>query len=311
MPRSAPTLANDSFAAISPHAERSLQASAQAVAAVLDDRGGRPLQLESVSTVLVPALRRTDPRCNALVVNWDTNPRLELTGDWEEYLGRLTGSQRADVRRLARRGAEMQLRSVYQADEVAASTRLSLEQRRRVWSESGLADKMSPFQRGPAWDEFLVDAAGALAGAGLALVDELVWEGHVVASTLWLQRGDWLLGYHRAAERSQMKFGQIFDVLLLQDAIGRGVRTIEMGRGSEAWKYHLGATDVAVCDVVVGHARLATLATMVARVTPFLARRLVGRSASRSSTAGPPPSPRTATPTTPAGPPPSAIGQNG
>jgi len=159
-----------------------------------------------------------------------------------------------------------------------------------------------PFQRGPAWDEFLVDAAGALAGAGLALVDELVWEGHVVASTLWLQRGDWLLGYHRAAERSQMKFGQIFDVLLLQDAIGRGVRTIEMGRGSEAWKYHLGATDVAVCDVVVGHARLATLATMVARVTPFLARRLVGRSASRSSTAGPPPSPRTATPTTPAGP---------
>jgi CelD/BcsL family acetyltransferase involved in cellulose biosynthesis len=287
-----------------------LQASAEAVAAVLDDRAGRPLLLESVSPVLVPVLRRIDPRCNGLVVDWDTNPRLELTGDWEEYLGRLTGSQRADVRRLARRGAEMQLRSVHQADEVAASTRLSLEQRRRVWSESGLVDKMSPFQREPAWDEFLVDAARSLAEVGLASVCELVCEGDVVASILWLQRGAWLLCYHRSAERSQMKFGQIFDVLLLQDAIGRGARTIEMGRGSEAWKYHLGATDVAICDIVVGHARLATLATMAARVTPFLARRLVGRSGSRSSTAGPPPSPRTTTPTMPAGPPPSAIGRD-
>ena len=107
-----------------------------------------------------------------------------------------------------------------------------------------------------------------------------------------------------------MKFGQIFDVLLLQDAIGRGVRTIEMGRGSEAWKYHLGATDVAICDVVVGHARLATLATMVARVTPFLARRLVGRSASRSSTAGPPPTSAQQRRQRPRAPP-SAIAQDG
>jgi CelD/BcsL family acetyltransferase involved in cellulose biosynthesis len=307
MLRSAPTLVNDSFAAIAPHAERSLQASAQAVAAVLDDRAGRPLLLESVSPVLVPVLRRIDPRCNGLVVRWDTNPRLDLTGDWEEYLGRLTGSQRADVRRLARRGAEMQVRSVHEADEVAVSTRLSLEQRRRVWSESGLVDKMSPFQREPAWDEFLVDAARSLAEVGLASVGELVCDGDVVASALLLQRGAWLLGYHRSAERSQMKFGQIFDVLLLQDAIGRGVRTIEMGRGSEAWKYRLGARDVAICDIVVGHARLATLAAMAARVTPFLARRLVRRSGSRSSTAGRPSSPRTTIPTVPSGSPPSAI----
>jgi hypothetical protein len=270
-------LANDSFAAIAPHAEQSLLSSAQAVAAVLDDRAGRPLLLESVSPVLVPALRRTDPRCNGLVVNWDTNPRLELSGDWEEYLGRLTGSQRADVRRLVRRGAEMQFRSVHQADEVAASTRLSLEQRRRVWSESGLVDKMSSFQREPAWDEFLVDAARSLAEVGLATVDELVREGDVVASALWLQRGDQLLAYHRSAERSQMNFGRILEALSLQGAVGRGVRTIELGRGSEAWKYRLGATDVAICDIVVGHARPATLATLGARVTPFLARRLVRR----------------------------------
>lgn len=280
MPRSAPTSANDSFAAIAPGAGHSLEASAQAVAAVLSDRAGRPLLLESVNPVLVTVLRRTDPRCNGLVVNWDTNPRLELSGDWEEYLGRLTGSQRADVRRLARRGAEMQLRSVHQADEVAVSTRRSLEQRRRVWSETGLATKMSSFQREPAWDEFLVDAARSLAGTGLATVDELVFQGDVVASLLWLRRGAWLLAYHRSAERSQMKFGRILEVLSVQDAVGRGVRTIDLGRGSEAWKYRLGAADVAICDVVVGHARLATLATMAARVTPFLARRLVRRSGS-------------------------------
>ena len=189
MLRSAPTLVNDSFAAIAPDAERSLQASAKAVAAVLDERGGRPLLLESVSPVLVPVLRRTDARCNGLVVNWGTNPRLELSGDWEQYLSRLSKSQRADVRRLVRRGAGMRFRSVRLADEVAAATRLSLGQRRRVWAESGMADKMSAFQREPAWDDFLVDAAGALAGSGLASVDELVRDDDVVASVLWLERG--------------------------------------------------------------------------------------------------------------------------
>jgi hypothetical protein len=145
MPRSAPVSANDSFVAISADASHCLETSALAVAAVLNQRAGRPLFLESVSPVLVPMLRRLDPRCNGLVVNWDTSPCLDLSGGWEEHLSRLTGSQRADARRLARRGAEMELRLIDQPNEVAASTRLSLEQRRRVWSESGLAAKMSPW----------------------------------------------------------------------------------------------------------------------------------------------------------------------
>jgi hypothetical protein len=174
----------------------------------------------------------------------------------------------------------MELRLIDQPNEVAASTRLSLEQRRRVWSESGLAAKMSPLQNQRAWDEFLVDAARSLAGAGLATVRELVFKGDVVASVLLLQRGACLLGYHRSAERSQMRFGLILEVLSVQEAIRRGVRTMELGRGSEAWKYHLGGRDVAVCDIVVGHARPGTLAVMACRATPYLARRLVRRSRS-------------------------------
>ncbi len=311
MLRSAPTLVNDSFAAIAPDAERSLQASAKAVAAVLDERGGRPLLLESVSPVLVPVLRRTDARCNGLVVNWGTNPRLELSGDWEQYLSRLSKSQRADVRRLVRRGAGMRFRSVRLADEVAAATRLSLGQRRRVWAESGMADKMSAFQREPAWDDFLVDAAGALAGSGLASVDELVRDDDVVASVLWLERGTTRLAYHRSAERNQMNYGRTLEALSVQDAIGRGVRTVELGRGSEEWKYRLGASDVAICDVIVGHARPATLAALAARLTPFLAHRIVHQAGSWARSAWPRQRQHTPPPTTPAACPPSAIGRGG
>ena len=277
MPRSAPVSANDSFAAITADAKHGLENSALAVAAVLNKRAGRPLVLESVNPVLIPILRRTDSRCNGLVVNWDTNPRLDLLGDWEEYLSRLTGSQRADVRRLVRRGAEMEFRLIDQANEVAASVRLSLEQRRRVWSESGVAANMSAVQKERTWDEFLVEAARSLAKVGLATVGELVFKGDVVASALWLQRGGCILSYHRSAERSQMMFGRIFEALSIQEAIRRGVRTIELGKGAEAWKYRLGAKDVAVCDIVVGHVRPAALAVMVCRATSNLARRLVRR----------------------------------
>jgi CelD/BcsL family acetyltransferase involved in cellulose biosynthesis len=149
-----------------------------------------------------------------------------------------------------------------------------LAQRRRVWAEHGLYDKIPLAQREPVWDEFLTEAARTLAASGLALAGELVFGRDVVASMLVLQRCDRFLAYYRSSERSPMGFGATFDALFLRAAIERGVRVVDYGRGGERYKYRLGAVDTAVCDVVIGHARAITLFTIAARATPHLARRL-------------------------------------
>jgi CelD/BcsL family acetyltransferase involved in cellulose biosynthesis len=161
------------------------------------------------------------------------------------------------------------------ADDVAETIRFSLAQRRRVWSDHDLFEETSPMQREPRWDAFLVDAAGALAAAGLALAGELVMDGEIVAAGLLLQREDRLLGYHRSSERSQMGFGGIFDALSIRAAIERGTRTMCFGRGAEEYKYQLGVVDSVLCDVVVGHANPASLATVATRVLPDLVREFV------------------------------------
>jgi CelD/BcsL family acetyltransferase involved in cellulose biosynthesis len=240
-------------------------------------RNGRPLYLESVDPVLLSVVQRIDPRCQCLVVKWQTNPYIELPADWEAYLKRLPQKQRTRLRRSVRLADEgnMRLRFLDEAEAVAETTRFSLAQRRRVWSEHDLYEETSPMQKEPLWDEFLVDAARTLATAGLAVTSELEMDGEIVAAALWLQREDRLLGFHRSSERSQVGFGGILDALSIRAAIERGTRTMFLGRGAEEYKYQLGVADSALCDVVIGHANLASLATMGTRVLPDLVRGFV------------------------------------
>jgi CelD/BcsL family acetyltransferase involved in cellulose biosynthesis len=277
LPGSAPPDINDSFDVITHDVQQNPEMAAMAIAAVLEERRGRPLYLQSVAPDLLATLQRVDARCKCLVIGWETNPRLVLPSSWEEYVERLGVNQRADLRRNTRRAAEgdMSFRFLAESDAVAESTRLGLAQRRRVWSEHGLFEKIPLAQREPIWDEFLIEAARSLAASGLALSGELVSDHEVVGSMLVLQRQDHFLGYCRSSERSVMGFGAIFDALFLRAAIDRGVHVMDYGRGGERYKYRLGAVDTALCDVVIGHARPITLFTIAARATPHLARRLV------------------------------------
>lgn len=272
MPRSAPTTINDSFRAITRDGADNFQAQASAVVSILNERAGRPLYLASVDPVILPMMRKVDPRCQSFVVSWETNPRLNLPVDWETFLGGLTPKQRAKLRRFIRLGEteSMEFRFLEEAADVAAATRQSLEQRRRVWSDHKLFEETSDFQQGPEWDEFLVEVAHSLATSGMAVGAQLEYEGRVVAAGLLLRRQDRLLGYHRSSERTQMSVGAIFDAFSIKGAIERGVSVFEFGRGAEDYKYQLGVVDVALCDVVVGHANVATLMVMAVRVVPEL-----------------------------------------
>lgn len=184
---------------------------------------------------------------------------------------------RANLRRNTRRAydANMGFRFLDEPDAVAESTRLSLAQRRRVWSAHGLFETMPPAQRDPIWDQFLTAAAHSLARSSLAVSAELFSGDQVLASMLLFRRQDRLLGYHRSSERSGKGFGGIFDALLLRAAIDRGVRLMDYGRGAESYKYRLGAVDDALCDVVIGHTRPHTLFTVGTRAMTHLAPRLI------------------------------------
>ena len=274
MPRSAPTIINDSFGAITRDGADNCQAQASALVSILNERAGRPLYLASVDPVILPMMRKIDPRCQSFVFNWETNPRLNLPNDWETFLGGLTAKQRAQFRRFIRLGETegMEFQFLEEADDVATATRRSLEQRRQVWSDHKLFEEASDFQQRPEWDDFLVEVAHSLATSGMAVCGQLEYEGRVVAACLMHRRHDRLLGYHRTAERTQMSLGAIFDAFSIKDAIERGVSVFEFGRGAEDYKYQRGAVDVALCDVVVGHANVAALMVMALRVVPELVR---------------------------------------
>jgi CelD/BcsL family acetyltransferase involved in cellulose biosynthesis len=277
VPRSAPIGINDSFHVIAPEARQSPEVEAFAVTSAVEERGGRPLYLEMVDPVLITTIQRIDPRCNCFVDSWETNPRVDLPAQWDSYLDQLNAKQRARLRREVRRADEgnMTFRYLDEPDAVAESTKRSLLQRRRVWSDSGLFDDVSPSQKNPRWDEFLIDAARSLAASGLALSGELLVEGKVVAAGLLLRREDRLLGYHRSSERSPMRFGAIFDALSIRVAIERGVRVMEFGRGAEDYKYHFGVVDQPLCNVLVGHLNAPMLGAIGTLKAPPLLRRLV------------------------------------
>ncbi len=274
MLRSAPTVINDSFGAITPQGSDNRQAQASAIVSILNERGGRPLYLASVDPVILPMMRKLDPRCQSFVYGWETNPRLNLANDWETFLGGLTAKQRAQHRRFIRLSEteHMEYRFLEEATDVATATRHSLEQRRQIWSEHNLFEETSDFQQRPEWDDFLVEVAHSLATSGMAACGQLHYEGRVIAACLMLRGPDRLLGYHRSAERTQMSVGAIFDTLSVKDAIERGVSVFELGHGAEAYKYQRGAVDVALCNVVVGYANVATLLVMALRVVPELVR---------------------------------------
>ncbi|MCI0776876.1 MAG: GNAT family N-acetyltransferase [Chloroflexi bacterium] len=166
-------------------------------------------------------------------------PRIELPGDWEEYVSSLKKKHRHELRRKLRnlQGAgDLELRTYTSPKDVELHLPVLL--RFMVESREDKARFLSE-QMGL----FFHKATQALAEEGLIRLYELELDGKPVASVLCFDQGGQLYMYNSGydPEYAPMSVGIVSKALCLQAAIADGKHRIDLLRGDEEYKYRLGA----------------------------------------------------------------------
>ena len=168
-------------------------------------------------------------------------PRIELPGDWEEYVSSLKKKHRHALRRKLRNlesAGDLELRTYTSPKDVEMHLPVLL----RFMVESRedkarfLSEKMGLFFH---------KATQALAEEGLIRLYELELDGKPVASVLCFDQGGQLYMYNSGydPEYAPMSVGIASKALCLQQAIADGKHCIDLLRGDEEYKYRLGAQD--------------------------------------------------------------------
>ena len=183
-------------------------------------------------------------------------PLLRLEDDWEAYRARLPARHRRQWERtLARTLADhtVQVQPVEDPHQLADAVARFERLRRSSWTARGRLDELVPTQRDDRFPQFLAAAAAALAGAGHCLLIELAIDHTLAAADLYLTRARSALLYLRAfnIEAAEHSPGVMLAILGLKLLHARGYREVSLGRGGEAFKYHLGGQDVPLERVVL------------------------------------------------------------
>jgi CelD/BcsL family acetyltransferase involved in cellulose biosynthesis len=229
--------------------------------------------------------RRPETRC----------PGIELPGDFEEYLRRLPGSHRSNVRKHLRRLDEgsVEPREVTDVADLDAAIARWHELHIKRWE--GLAKSIDPSHLKPRFREFMLDAMRALVPRRLAQVTEFAVEDEVVGVYVNLIDARVFYWYLGGFEPSWAKLGlgKISIAHGIRWSIETGRRYFDFTRGEEGFKYYFGATDRRSPAAVVGNERLRShsalarsgVRDLLARATRGARGRLRRRAESRSDVA--------------------------
>ncbi len=176
-------------------------------------------------------------------------PRVELPGDWEEYVSSLAKKNRHELRRKLRNlqgEGDLQLQTYTSREDVEAHLPILL--RFMVDSRQDKANFMSE-QMGL----FFHKATQALAEEGLLSLYELELNGKPVASVLCFDQGGQLYLYNSGydPEYARMSVGVASKALCVQAAIEEGKHCIDFLRGDEEYKYRLGAENQQIYRLVI------------------------------------------------------------
>ena len=181
---------------------------------------------------------------NVDVKQEDVAPRLDLPGEWEEYVSSLRKKDRHELRRKLRRL------------EAAGDVR-HVELRAREDVESGMDDFFKLHRMSmPEKDEFMTEererffreVAARLADAGVTRLTFLELDGERLATSLsFVVDGVRYLynsGYN--PERRDLSVGLLNHALAIKASIEQGLEVFDFMRGNESYKYHLGGVDRSV-----------------------------------------------------------------
>jgi CelD/BcsL family acetyltransferase involved in cellulose biosynthesis len=212
----------------------------------LRERGIRNLDLGPVradSTVmmgLLPVAKELE--CEAFLDREDVSYELALPATWEEYLQRLKGTERHEIRRKLRRlqeAARIEFRSVDDPQEVrhAMDTFLGFFGASRADKAAFMTGQRARFFRSLAED---------MAKAGFLKLSFLELDAKTVAAVMCFQDDSTFYLYNNGYDNRfrSLSVGFLSKVLSIREAIREGKRRFDFLKGPEAYKRRLGGKPV-------------------------------------------------------------------
>jgi len=192
----------------------------------------------SPSLTLLPALAPASG-LRAVAAVEERCPVLALPSTWDEYLARLSGKDRHELRRKMRKlDRELPGTSVRSHfDPVGWDAELGNFLRLHRLSKVGKARFMDE-----GMERFFRDSTRVLAAAGWARLWLLEWEGAAVASFLCLEYAGTVGLYNSGFDPGYAKLapGIVLLAHVIGDAIARGIGTFDFLRGEEPYKQGFG-----------------------------------------------------------------------
>jgi CelD/BcsL family acetyltransferase involved in cellulose biosynthesis len=186
----------------------------------------------------------------ASVEREDRCPVLTLPKSWDEYLARLSGKDRHELRRKIRRlerelpGASTSSHATVAGWDEAMTRFLTLHRLSKVGKARFMDERMERFFR---------SATARLAAAGWARLWFLEFEGAAVAAFLCLEYGGSVGLYNSGFDpaRAALAPGIVLLAHVIRDAIDRGFPVFDFLRGEEPYKYGFGPSPEDVLNVRV------------------------------------------------------------
>ena len=186
----------------------------------------------------------------ASVEREDRCPVLALPKSWDEYLARLSGKDRHELRRKIRRlerelpGATTSSHATEAGWDEAMTRFLTLHRLSKVGKARFMDERMERFFR---------SATARLAAAGWARLWFLEFEGAAVAAFLCLEYGGSVGLYNSGFDpaRAALAPGIVLLAHVIRDAIDRGFPVFDFLRGEEPYKYGFGPSPEDVLNVRV------------------------------------------------------------
>jgi len=225
--------------------------------ALLDHCAARPVEWDlhgiraaSATATMMPTLAPA-AGLTCTVEREDRCPLLALPATWDEYLARLSGKDRHELRRKMRRlerelpGASSRSHATVDGWDEAMTRFLALHRLSKVGKARFMDERMERFFR---------SATRRLAAAGWARLWFLDFEGEAVAAFLCLEYAGSVGLYNSGFDpaRAVLAPGIVLLAHVIRDAIERGVPVFDFLRGEEPYKYGFGPSPEDVLNVRVG-----------------------------------------------------------
>jgi CelD/BcsL family acetyltransferase involved in cellulose biosynthesis len=207
------------------------------------------IRAASATATLVPALAPAHG-LTPTVEREDRCPVLALPKTWDEYLARLSGKDRHELRRKIRRlerelpGATTRSHAVVDGWDEDMTRFLTLHRLSKVGKARFMDERMERFFRA---------ATRRLAAAGWARLWFLEFEGAAVAAFLCLEHAGSVGLYNSGFDpaRAVLAPGIVLLAHVIRDAIDRGFPVFDFLRGEEPYKYGFGPSPEDVLNVRV------------------------------------------------------------